>query len=107
VVEAGRPKRPARRTGAQSDALDAVRAAREALACDHPVAPRGRGDRQALLASRHSACRAKVSAINQLKALIVGAPEELRAELRGLATSGRSRAAPACGTGPLGRWSTA
>jgi transposase len=89
VVEVGRPKRPARRTGAKSDALDAVCAAREALACDHPVAPRGRGDRQALqvlLATRHSACRAKVSAINQLKALIVGAPEELRAELRGLAT---------------------
>jgi transposase len=89
VVEVGRPKRPPRRTGAKSDALDAVRAAREALACDHPVAPRGRGDRQALqvlLATRHSACRAKVSAINQLKALIVGAPEELRAELRGLAT---------------------
>ena len=89
VVEVGRPKRPARRTGAKSDALDALRAAREALVCDHPVAPRGRGDRQALqvlLATRHSACRAKVSAINQLKALIIGAPEELRAELRGLAT---------------------
>jgi transposase len=89
VVEVGRPKRPARRTGAKSDALDALRAAREALACDHPVAPRGRGDRQALqvlLATRHSACRAKVSAINQLKALIVGAPEELRAKLRGLAS---------------------
>jgi hypothetical protein len=39
-----------------------------------------------LLATRHSACSAKVSAINQLKALVVGAPEELRAELRGLAT---------------------
>ena len=39
-----------------------------------------------LLATRHSACRAKVSAINQLKALIVGAPEELRAKLRGLAS---------------------
>jgi transposase len=39
-----------------------------------------------LLATRHSACVAKVSAVNQLKALIVGAPEELRAELRGLAT---------------------
>ena len=92
VVEVGRPKRPARRTGAKSDALDALRAAREALACDHPVAPRGRGDRQALQvlrATRHSACRAKVSAINQLKALIVGAPEELRAELRGLATKGQ------------------
>jgi transposase len=30
-----------------------------------------------LLATRHSACVAKVSATNQLKALIVGAPEEL------------------------------
>ena len=39
-----------------------------------------------LLTTRHSACAAKVSAINQLKALIVAAPEELRAELRGLAT---------------------
>jgi transposase len=72
VVEIGRPKRPARRTGAKSDALDAIRAAREAL--------------RVLLATRHSACRAKVAAINQLKALIVGAPEELRAELRGLGT---------------------
>jgi transposase len=35
VVEVGRPKRPARRTGAKRDALDAVRAAREALAHDH------------------------------------------------------------------------
>ncbi len=34
-----------------------------------------------LLATRHSACVAKVGATNQLKALIVGAPEELRAEL--------------------------
>src|SRR5918993_3966804 len=89
VVEVGRPKRPPRRTGAKSDALDAVRAAREALAHDHPLAPRRRGDREALrvlLATRHGACAAKVSAINQLKALIVGAPEELRAELRGLVT---------------------
>jgi transposase len=89
VVEVGRPKRPPRRTGAKSDALDAVRAAREALAHDHPLAPRRRGDREALrvlLATRRNACVARVSAINQLKALIVGAPEELRAELRGLAT---------------------
>jgi transposase len=89
VVEVGRPQRPPRRSGAKSDALDAIRAAREALAQDHELAPRRRGDREALrvlLATRHSACVAKVSAINQLKALIVGAPEELRAELRGLAT---------------------
>jgi transposase len=89
VVEAGQPKRPPRRSGAKSDALDAVRAAREALTQDHPLTPRRRGDREALrvlLAARQSACAAKVSAINQLKALIVGAPEELRAELRGLTT---------------------
>jgi transposase len=89
MVEVGRPKRPPRRSGAKSDALDAVRAAREALAHDHPLAPHRRGDREALrvlLATRHNACAAKVSATNQLKALIVGAPDELRAELRGLAT---------------------
>jgi transposase len=94
VVEVGRTKRPERRTEAKSDALDALRAARDALACDHPVTPRRRGDRQALrvlLATRHSACRAKVGAINQLKALIVGAPEELRAELRGLGTKQQVR----------------
>jgi transposase len=89
VVEVARPKRPPWRSGAKSDALDAVRAAREALACEHPLGPRRRRNREALpvlLATRHSACRAKVGAPNQLKALIVGAPEELRAELRGLAT---------------------
>jgi len=77
------------RSGAKSDALDAFHAAREALAQDHVVAPRRRGDREAmrvLLATRHSACAAKMSATNQLKVLIVGAPEELPAELRGLAT---------------------
>jgi transposase len=98
VVEVGRPKRPPRRTGAKSDALDAVRAAREALAQDHLLAPRRRGDREAmrvLLATRRSACVAKVSATNQLKALIVGAPEELRTELRGLATKQQVRR---CGT---------
>ena len=88
-MEAGRPKRPARRTGAKSDALDAVRAARPALIEDYPLSPCRRGDREVLrvlLATRHGACRAKVSATNQLKALIVGAPEELRAELRRLAS---------------------
>ena len=90
VVEAGRPKRPPRRGGAKSDALDAVRAAREALVQDHPLVPRRRGNREALrvlLATRQGAVVARTCAINQLKALIVGAPEELRAELRGLATT--------------------
>jgi transposase len=48
VVEVGRPKRPARRSGAKSDALDAVRAARQALVEEHPLSPRCRADREAL-----------------------------------------------------------
>jgi transposase len=90
VVEVGRPKRPAHRTGAKSDALDAVRAAREALGHDRLAIPRRRGEREALrvlLSTRRSATTARVAAIGQLKALIVGAPEELRAELRGRHTS--------------------
>jgi transposase len=90
VVEVGRPKRPARPTGAKTDALDAIRAAREALAHEPRATPRRRGDRAALrvlLTTRRSATDARVAAINQLKALIVGAPEELRAELRSLPTN--------------------
>lgn len=48
VVEIDRPSRPARRNGAKSDELDAVRAAREALSREHLAAPRARGDREAL-----------------------------------------------------------
>jgi transposase len=42
---------------------------------------------RALLTTRRSATTARVAAVGQLKALIVGAPEELRAELRGQPTS--------------------
>jgi transposase len=90
VVEVGRPKRPASRSGAKSDALDAVRAAREAFGQDRLATPRRRGEREALrvlLTTRRCATLARVAAIGQLKALLVGAPEELRAELRGQPTS--------------------
>jgi transposase len=88
VVEVDRPRRPARR-GGKTDALDAVRAAREVLAHERLAAPRRRGDRQALrvlLATRQGAVSARTCAINQLKALVIGAPEELRVELRGLSS---------------------
>ncbi len=105
------PSAQPRRTGAKTDAIDAVRAARETLSHQHQTLPRRRGDREALrvlLTTRRHATSGRVAAINQLKALIVGAPEELRAELRGVATSrGRSTAVWGCGTGPPGRWSTA
>ncbi|MFF7838699.1 hypothetical protein ACFZC6_07775 [Streptomyces ossamyceticus] len=67
--------------------LDAIRAAKEAMATEHLIQPRLRGEREALrvlLATRHGAVLASTAAINQLKALIVSAPDELRAELRKL-----------------------
>jgi transposase len=89
LVEAGRPKRPPRRSGAKTDAIDAVRAARDALGQQPPelAVVRRRGDLQALrvlLTTRRTAMAARTAAVNQLKALLVAAPEELRAELRGL-----------------------
>jgi transposase len=102
VVEVDRPSRPARR-GGKTDALDAIRAAREALAQQRPAVPRRRGDRQALrvpLATRQGAVVARTCAINQLKALIVGAPEELRAQLRDRGTSGQAGGSWPCGRPP-------
>src|SRR4051812_1704860 len=81
VVEVYRPARPARRNGAKSDELDAVRAAHEALAREHLAQPRCRGEREAvrvLLITRRGAVRARTKAINHLKALVVTAREELR-----------------------------
>lgn len=85
VVEIDRPSRPARRNGAKSDELDAVRAAREALSREHLAAPRTRGDREALrvlLTARQGAVVGRTKAIGQLKALIVNAPQALRDQLR-------------------------
>ncbi|WP_405547804.1 IS110 family transposase [Streptomyces phaeochromogenes] len=87
VVEVLRPKRPAVRGGRKTDMIDAIRAAKEALSAEHPIQPRLRGEREALrvlLITRHGAVLASTAAINQLKGLIVSAPDDLRAELRKL-----------------------
>jgi transposase len=78
AVEIDRPARPARRNGANSDDLDAARAAREALGREHLAQPRRRGDREAvrvLLATRQGAVQSRTPAICHLKALVVNAPE--------------------------------
>ncbi|MEA2025789.1 MAG: IS110 family transposase [Chloroflexota bacterium] len=89
VVEIDRPRRPARRNGAKSDELDAVRAAREALGRAHLAQPRRRGDREALrvlLCTREAAVRGRTRSIAALHALVVSAPEGLRRRLRHLGT---------------------
>ena len=89
VIELDRPNRPARRNGAKSDPLDAVRAAREALAREHLAQPRAAGERAALsvrLAARRSAVDASTVAQRQMLSLITAAPEVIRVRFRGLST---------------------
>jgi transposase len=88
VLEIERPRRP-RQKPAKSDQLDAIRAAREALAADKLAQPRQRGSREALrilLTTREGALKARTQALCQLHALVVGAPEMLRGRLRNLST---------------------
>jgi transposase len=80
VVELDRPKRAARRHGAKSDPLDAVRAAREVLGRDQLAQPRATGPRASLsvrLAARRSAVQAAGDAQRQLHALVIAAPRRL------------------------------
>lgn len=90
VIELDRPDRPARRQGAKSDPIDAVRAGREALSREKLATPRASGERAALsvlLAARRSAVEAGKVAQQQLHALVTAAPEALRARFRGKTTA--------------------
>jgi hypothetical protein len=89
VIELDRPKRPARRQGAKSDPLDAVRAARDALAREHVGQPRSRGQRAALsvlITVRAMAVEAAGDAQRQLQSVIVAAPDHLRDRFTGMTT---------------------
>lgn len=86
VLEVGRLKRE-RRSGGKTDALDAIRAARSALASERPSTPRAGGERQALqalVAAREGAVNAKRAGLCQLRDLLVTTPEPLRSQLRPL-----------------------
>jgi transposase len=91
VLEFDRAERKATRDGAKSDALDAIRAAREALGRARLAEPRAHsGMREAIRVhsvTRAAAVRARTAAINELKALVVTADDTLRHELRGLRTA--------------------
>ena len=89
VVEFSHPRLSATRDGAKTDVLDARRAARESLGRSQQAIPRSRGQREALRAievTRRGAQAARVAAINELKALVVTAPVDLRDRLRSLTT---------------------
>ena len=90
MLEAARPTRLARRPGGKSDPKDALHAARAALATSVVYQPRADGPREALrtlLIVRASAVTARTDAINQLKSLVLQAPDQLRERLRRLPTT--------------------
>ena len=88
VVEVERPARErGGRRGGKSDALDALAAARQGLAERALATPRAAGAREALrvlLATREGAVATRRAGLNQLRALVVAAPEQLRERLRSL-----------------------
>ncbi len=88
VVEVDRPDRKTRRDQGKSDPIDAYAAARAAASGRASGTPKTRtGDVEAvrvLRVARTGAVRARAKALTQLKALIVTAPDALRAQLDGL-----------------------
>jgi len=88
VVEVNRPNRQARRTRGKSDTIDAEAAARAVLSGQASVVPKaGTGPVEALRQlriARSGAIKARTAAANQIHSLCDTAPDEIRAQLRGL-----------------------
>ena len=91
VVEVNRPNRQHRRRFGKHDTADAEAAARALqanTATGEPKSADGPAEMvRALHVVRRSALKARTQAANQLRALLVTAPEGLKAELRGLSTT--------------------
>ena len=91
VVEVNRPDRRQRRLVGKSDPLDAYAAADAVLAGRAMAAPKlGLGVAEALRAlhlTRAGAVKARTATINELRALLVTAPGQLRDQLRELSTT--------------------
>jgi transposase len=91
VIEVNRPDRAARRKRGKSDAVDAEAAARAVLAGDATALPKTADGpveiMRILKVAKDSAVKARVQAVNQLKALLVNAEPALREELAPLSTA--------------------
>lgn len=85
VVEVPRPDRRLRRSHGKSDPIDAVAAARRALADDSTATPKRQdGPVEAirvLRTARLGAIKAKTASTNTLRSIIITAPDELRSQL--------------------------
>ncbi len=90
VIEVNRPNRSTRRRLGKSDATDAEMAARTVLAGVAVDQPKSGTDKvemiRMLKSTKDSAMKGRTQAINQMKALIVTSPVELREQVRELTT---------------------
>lgn len=97
VIEVDRPNRQHRRRRGKSDTADAEAAARAVLAGEATTIPKDRTGVvetiRILHLTRRSAVKAKTQAGNQIKDLVLTAPEPIRAQLRSSTTRQRVRAA--------------
>ena len=98
VAEVGRPDRAARRRQRKSDPLDAYTAARSAVAGHGLAVPKDAHTAalRALLTARRSAVKAHTAATNQIHALLVTAPAELRERYRRYSTAAVVKALARC-----------
>jgi transposase len=93
VWECERPHRRDRRRG-KTDVIDAALAGRRLLAGEGLSVPRGGGQREdlrVLLLERRSAIRARTATLNQLKAVLVTAPDDVRKRLGKLSSERLAR----------------
>ena len=88
VIEVDRPNRAERRRSGKSDPLDAVEAARAALGGRAKSISKSKDGAveaiRVLVVAKRSARRARVKAFTQMRHLVITAPDQLRARLRGL-----------------------
>lgn len=88
VIEVDRPNRQRRRRLGKSDPIDAIAAARAALGGEATTTAKVRTGAiesiRALRLVKRSARAQRITALNQMRALITTAPDSLRAELHGL-----------------------
>lgn len=88
VVEVNQPDRAARRRHGKSDPVDAEAAARAVLSGRATAVPKSADgpieDLRAYKIAKDSAIKARTQAINQLKAVLVTAPDDLREQLSAL-----------------------
>ena len=88
VIEVARPNRQQRRRQGKSDPIDAIAAARSVLAETATTVPKPRDGAveaiRLIRTTRRSAVQARRAAIQQIHAVLIGAPDDLRRQLADL-----------------------